>query len=462
MARHVPLSAEAYSVGGTIGYTSSGLPSVAQGTIEATGQIVAIKRISLEALCEDQDKFERLQRTLQLETQLLHPTILNHYAAITVGDPEPALWIVSPLMEHGSVAEILLSVPTRGLEEIVVAHIIREVLKALEYLHSLRIMMRVVCAQSVFVAADCSIRLGGFEHALSFRDRERVHDAIVAPDHISWIAPEVLRQDLRGYTSSADIYSLATCAFEVAFGVKPFDDLEVPRVFLMKMMNEFPSLPQGHHMPLSFVEFVCQCISAPHARPTATRLLSHPFTTQVRRTPPALYHLCTSLPPLPERAARIAALRRQNPSTYDPTFLQPHLSRIAFPQLAVGGLTYARPPDGHAASTHGLGALTEEDAAGAGGQMVKGAATGERPRHTSDGWIDVDELPQGPPSPPLQPVLPSAQPDSAQRDRVAFASDGCEELGDGALDACQAGLLVEDMVGLRVGRDPHGGSHSSL
>eukprot|EP00048_Salpingoeca_helianthica_P010336 m.148721 g.148721 ORF g.148721 m.148721 type:complete len:463 (+) comp15061_c0_seq3:218-1606(+) len=462
MARQLSLAPESFALGQTIGYTSAGLPLVCAATIIATGQIVAIKQISLEALCENQDKFDRVQRTLHLETQLLHPTLLTHMAAITVPGPQPLLWIVSPLMEHGSVAEILLSVSTRGLEEIVVAHIVREVLKALEYLHSLQTMMRVVCAQSVFVAADCSIRIGGFEHALSFQGRPRVFDVITAPDHIPWIAPEVLRQDHRGYTHTADMYSLATCAYETAFGTKPFDDLEVPKVFLMKMTEEFPSPPIGHHMSPSFVDFLRLCTAAPHMRPSATRLLAHSFITQVKRTPPALYHLCTSLPPLHDRAARIAALRRQQPQTYDPMFLQPHLSRIAFPGLAMGGLTYARPSgvSAHSVSTHGgsmrLDLVREESDSPPG--MVAGPALASQEDDEWDYTPFAEEEGRREGHNNEEENVHEAQ--EEHRDRVAYANDGADMDLDDEMAAGTAGGLVVGMAGLTVA--PHNGSTSSL
>jgi STE20-related kinase adapter protein alpha len=93
-----------------------------------------------------------------------------------------------------------------------------------------------VRADNIFLGSENSVRLSGFHHAIFIQDCDRW---LGKPDQVQyfdetlsdvfiWLAPEVLKQDLRGYGTSSDIYSLGICLCEMGNGFAPF------RVFLFK------------------------------------------------------------------------------------------------------------------------------------------------------------------------------------------------------------------------------------
>ena len=49
-------------------------------------------------------------------------------------------------------------------------------------------------------------------------------------DNICWLAPEVLAQDLSGYSFQSDMYSIGIAALELATGEAPFAGLPVTEV----------------------------------------------------------------------------------------------------------------------------------------------------------------------------------------------------------------------------------------
>ena len=49
-------------------------------------------------------------------------------------------------------------------------------------------------------------------------------------DNICWLAPEVLAQDLSGYSEKSDVYSIGIAALELATGEAPFAGLPVTEV----------------------------------------------------------------------------------------------------------------------------------------------------------------------------------------------------------------------------------------
>lgn len=62
-----------------------------------------------------------------------HPNLLRAYCSFTTGQ---SLWVVTPYMAAGSCLHIIKSSFQEGFEEPVIATLLREVLKALVYLHT--------------------------------------------------------------------------------------------------------------------------------------------------------------------------------------------------------------------------------------------------------------------------------------------------------------------------------------
>lgn len=80
--------------------------------------------------------FFLLQNNISREAQTMflvdHPNVLKSHCSFVA---DHNLWVVMPYMAGGSCLHILKSTHPEGFEEVVIATILRDVLKALEYLH---------------------------------------------------------------------------------------------------------------------------------------------------------------------------------------------------------------------------------------------------------------------------------------------------------------------------------------
>ena len=64
-------------------------------------------------------------------------------------------------------------------------------------------------------------------------------------DNICWLAPEVLAQDLSGYSYQSDIYSIGIAALELATGEAPFAGLPITEVALSPGPTQILSRSRG-------------------------------------------------------------------------------------------------------------------------------------------------------------------------------------------------------------------------
>lgn len=74
-----------------------------------------------------------IRREVQTMSLIEHPNVLQAHCSFTSGC---SLWIVMPYMSGGSCLHIMKYAYPEGFEEPVIATLLREVLKALVYLHS--------------------------------------------------------------------------------------------------------------------------------------------------------------------------------------------------------------------------------------------------------------------------------------------------------------------------------------
>ena len=95
----------------------------------ALNELVAIKCLDLDASYADMERIRREAKTLLL---LSHPNVLSAHCAFLVNQ---YLWEVMPFMSGGSFQTILRTFSPDGLQESIIATVLKKTLKALDYLH---------------------------------------------------------------------------------------------------------------------------------------------------------------------------------------------------------------------------------------------------------------------------------------------------------------------------------------
>ncbi|XP_074370955.1 uncharacterized protein LOC141712070 isoform X1 [Apium graveolens] len=267
-------------------------------------EIVAIKVLDLEKCNNDLDG---IRREVQTMTLINHPNLLRAHCSFTSGHN---LWVVMPYMAAGSCLHIMKSAFPEGLEEPVIATLLREVLKALVYLHDHGHIHRDVKAGNILVDSSGAVKLADFGvSACMFDtgDRQRSRNTFVGTP--CWMAPEVMQQ-LHGYDFKADIWSFGITALELAHGHAPFSKYPPMKVLLMTLQNAPPGLDyeRDRRFSKSFKELVAAClVKDPKKRPSSEKLLKHHFFKHARSVDYLSRTILEGLSPLGDRFRTIKA-----------------------------------------------------------------------------------------------------------------------------------------------------------
>ncbi|XP_074280659.1 serine/threonine-protein kinase BLUS1 [Silene latifolia] len=298
-----PIGAEHYTLYEEVGQGVSA--SVYRALCIPNNEIIAIKILDFERCNSDLNNISREAQTMFLVD---HANVLKSHCSF-VSDHN--LWVIMPYMAGGSCLHILKAAHPDGFEEVVIATILREVLKGLEYLHHHGHIHRDVKAGNILLDSRGAIKLGdlGVSACLfDSGDRQRMRNTFVGTP--CWMAPEVMEQ-LHGYDFKADIWSFGITALELAHGHAPFSKFPPMKVLLMTLQNAPPSLDyeRDKKFSKSFKQMIASClVKDPLKRPSSKKLIRHPFFKQARSND---YIVRTLLEGLPSLGERIKALKKK-------------------------------------------------------------------------------------------------------------------------------------------------------
>lgn len=215
--------------------------------------------------------------------QFNHPHILQIHAAFTANNNGAGeLHVVMPLMCFGSCRDMLNNFFITGFPEPIVALLLRDALIGLDYLHRRGVVHRALRASHILVNRSRAL-LCGFRDCVSLvahgervrtlhelpgsrssgggataNNTARTSGAAALPlaskaaaastsaanpsKHLNWLAPEVLEQNVLGYTEKADVYSVGIMTCELANSLEPFADMPTTFMLTEKIRGNTPAL----------------------------------------------------------------------------------------------------------------------------------------------------------------------------------------------------------------------------
>lgn len=269
-----------YELHSPIGYGATATVTLA--TYRKNHQ-VAIKMVDMDLF--EQCQIDELRREIQIMSLCRHENVLPVHRSFM---HDSKLCIVTPVMTAGSCHDVLRRY-RKGLEEPIIACIIRQAVRGLCYLHRNNLVHRDIKAANLLINRETgNVRLADFGVSSSLLECEsrRVRNSFVGTP--AWMAPEIV--DGSGYDHQVDIWSLAITALELAYGHAPNSKYSPIKVLISTLRDAPPILDPAqccHDYSPMFAQFIRLCLNKdPRLRPTAAELMKHPFLT---KAPPPAY-----------------------------------------------------------------------------------------------------------------------------------------------------------------------------
>ncbi|KAK5858840.1 hypothetical protein PBY51_002954 [Eleginops maclovinus] len=197
------------------------------------------------------------------------------------------LWIMIEFCPGGAVDATMLELD-RGLTEPQIKVVCRQMLEALIYLHSMKIIHRDLKAGNILLMLDGDIKLADFGVSAKNTKTLQRRDSFIGTPY--WMAPEVVMCETMKdapYDYKADVWSLGITLIEIAQIEPPHHELNPMRVLLKIAKSEPPTLEQPHKWSQEFKDFLKKSLDKnPETRPTVAQLIEHPFVRKVTSNRP--------------------------------------------------------------------------------------------------------------------------------------------------------------------------------
>ncbi|KAL0065795.1 Protein kinase of the Mitotic Exit Network [Marasmius tenuissimus] len=233
-----------------------------------TGQMVAVKRIRLDGLNEEE--VTQLMKEVDLVKRLSHPSIVKYEGMARDAD---TLSIVLEYAENGSLGQTLKAFGKLN-ERLVASYVVR-ILEGLHYLHQSDVVHCDLKAANILTTKNGNVKLSDFGVSLNMRAMEKTNDVAGTPN---WMAPEVI--ELKGASPKSDIWSLACTVIELLTGRPPYGEIPNSMSVMFKIVeDDRPPIPPACSPLLE--DFLKQCFNKdPAMRPSAELLCEHQWLKQ--------------------------------------------------------------------------------------------------------------------------------------------------------------------------------------
>ena len=242
-------------------------------------KIFAAKVVAKSGLVKSRAK-QKLISEIKIHKSLHHPQIVafEHYFEDTEN-----VYILLEMCQNQTLNELLKR--RKRLTEIEVQCYIVQLIKALKYLHSHRVIHCDLKLGNLFLTEKMELKVGDFGLAtkLDF-EGERKRTVCGTPNYI---APEIL-DGKTGHSYEVDIWSLGVIIYTLIIGKPPFETRDVKTTYKRIKMNAY-TFPENAIISEAAKNLIAQILVLdPSKRPTLDQILTHDFFNQGTSIPKLL------------------------------------------------------------------------------------------------------------------------------------------------------------------------------
>ena len=242
-------------------------------------KIFAAKVVTKGSLVKSRAK-QKLISEIKIHKSLHHPQIVafEHYFEDTEN-----VYILLEMCQNQTLNELLKR--RKRLTELEVQCYIVQLIKALKYLHSHKVIHRDLKLGNLFLTDKMELKVGDFGLATKLDyDGERKRTVCGTPNYI---APEIL-DGKAGHSYQVDIWSLGVIIYTLIIGKPPFETRDVKATYKKIKDNEY-SFPDQAIISDAAKNLINKILVLdPEKRPSLDQILNHDFFNQGTSIPKLL------------------------------------------------------------------------------------------------------------------------------------------------------------------------------
>ena len=253
-----------------------------------TKQITAAKVIPKKSLVKSRAK-QKLISEIKIHKSFHHPNIVNfeHYF-----EDSENVYLLIEICQNQTLNDLLKR--RKKLTELEVQCYTIQIIKALKYLHSHRIIHRDLKLGNLFINEKMELKVGDFGLATKLEfDGERKRTVCGTPNYI---APEIL-EGKTGHSFEVDIWSLGVIIYTLIIGKPPFETNNVKETY-KRIKNDNYSFPENALISEPSKELIQSILVLdPNKRPNLDQILVSDFFNMGINVPKLLQPSTLACPP---------------------------------------------------------------------------------------------------------------------------------------------------------------------
>ena len=255
---------------------------------EETQQSFAGKIIKKSSLIKSRTK-QKLISEIKIHKSLNHENIVKFERYF---EDEENVYIIMELCYNNTLHELLKR--RKKLTELETQYYVYYLIKALQYIHNLKIIHRDLKLANLFLTENMQMKLGDFGLAALLRfDGERKRSLCGTPNYM---APEIL-EGKTGHSFEVDIWSIGIIIYILLIGKPPFETTSAKETLKRIRMKNY-SFPQNGIISEPAKELIQNIlVLEPHKRPSLKEILESDFMTMGTSIPKTLPQSTLACPP---------------------------------------------------------------------------------------------------------------------------------------------------------------------